>query len=157
MSDNYTRLADTLGADEGKVYATINGSNRELYEAQSIRAQIDLIVIERRIRGHKMTQHKVVGANGTGSCTRYFMNSDHLKKYMEYQKTGVFPPEKLQFINSDPQSTVGKQEVVLTNVIYGTIPVAALEESDDPITFDSNFTFDGIDGLDYFTAPANYR
>ena len=156
MSDNYTRLADTVGADEGKVFATINGSNREMFDLQSIRAQIDLIVAERRMLGHKMAQHQVVGAKGTGSCTRYFMNSDQLKAYIEYQKTGVFATTKIQLINSDPQSTVGKQEVVLTNVIFATIPVSAIEESDDPITFDSDFTFDGIDGLEYFKLPANY-
>ena len=58
MSDNYTRLADTVAADEGKAYVTIDGSNREMFEAQSIRAQIDLIVQERRIRGHNNVLHE---------------------------------------------------------------------------------------------------
>ncbi len=157
MADNYTRLADTVAADEGTVFATIDGSNRELFEAQSIRAQIDLIVQERRIRGHKMTQHKVVGANGTGSMTMYFMNSQHLNNFIEFMRTGRWKPLKLQARNEDPQSTVGKQEVVMSNVILATIPVAALEESDDPITFDTDFTFDGVENLSSFQLPANFR
>ena len=157
MSDNYTRLADTIANDEGKAYVTIDGSNREMFEAQSIRAQIDLIVQERRIRGHKMTQHKVVGANGTGSLTMYFMNSQHLNNFIEYMRTGRWKPLKLQTRNEDPQSTVGKHEVVMNNVILATIPVTAMEESDDPITFDSDFTFDGIENLSSFQLPANYR
>jgi len=63
----------------------------------------------------------------------------------------------LQVINEDLQSTTGKQEVVMTNVIFATIPVAAIEESDDPITFDSDFTFDDIENLESFTIPENYR
>jgi hypothetical protein len=157
MADNYTRLADTVAADEGKAYVTINGSNRELFEIQSLRSQIELIVQERRMLGHKMTQHKVVGANGTGSMTMYFMNSQHLNSFIEYMRTGRWSPIKLLVRNEDPQSTVGKQEVVMSNVIIATIPVAALEESDDPITFDTDFTFDGIENLSSFQLPANYR
>lgn len=157
MADNYTRISDTLSADSGKVYITENGQNRELFETQSVRAQIELIVQERRMLGHKMTQHKVTGANGTGSATLYFMNSKQLNDFIAYQKTGKWAPRKLQIMNQDPQSTIGKQEVVLTNVIFNTIPVAAAEESDDPITFDSDFTYDGIEVLSSFQLPENYR
>lgn len=157
MADNYTRLSDTIAADEGIAYITINGQNRELFELQSIRAQIDLIVQERRMFGHKMTQHKVVGATGTGSATLYFMNSEHLNNAIQYIKTGKIAPIKVQIKNEDPQSTVGKQEVVLMNVIFATVPAAAVEESDDPLTFDTDFTFDDIENLESFQLPANYR
>jgi len=157
MADNYTHLADTVAASEGKAFITINGQNRELFELQNIRAQLDLIVQERRMLGHRMTQRKVVGATGTGSATMYFMNSEHLKHTLEYLKTGRRSPIKLQLKNEDPQSTVGKQEVVLGNVIFLTIPVAAIEESDDPITFDSDLTFDDIENLESFKLPENYR
>lgn len=157
MADDFTRLADTIAADEGKAYITIDGQNRELFELQSIRAQIDYKVQERRMLGHKMTQHKIVGADGTGSATLYFMNSDHLNNAIRYIKTGRIAPIKVQIKNEDPQSTVGKQEVVLENVIFTTVPVAAVEESDDPITFDTDFTFDNIDNLESFVLPANYR
>jgi len=157
MAGNFTRLADTISADEGKAYITVDGQNRELFELQSIRAQIELVVQERRMLGHKMTQHKVVGANGTGSATLYFMNSDHLNNAIRYIKTGRIAPIKVQIKNEDPQSSVGKQEVVLENVIFATVPVAAVEESDDPITFDTDFTFDNIDNLESFVLPANYR
>lgn len=157
MADNYTRLSDTISSSEGKVFVTIDGQNRELFEVQNIRAQIDLIVTERRMRGKRMTQHKVVGATGTGSATLYFMNSGLLNQTIQYIKTGQFNRNKLQMANEDPQSTIGKQEVVLSDVIFNTIPVAAVEESDDPITFDSDLTFDGIDNLESFDLPANYR
>lgn len=157
MAENHTRLADTVAASEGKAFITVNGQNRELFELQSIRAQLDMIVQERRMLGHRMTQHKVVGATGTGSTTLYFMNSQHLNESLKYIKTGSRTPIKIQLKNEDPQSTVGRQEVVLGDVIFSTIPVAAIEESDDPITFDSDFTFDDIEILESFVLPENYR
>lgn len=157
MAENHTHLADTLAASEGKAYITINGQNRELFEVQSIRAQLDFIVQERRMLGHRMTQHKVVGVTGTGSTTLYFMNSQQLNEALRYIRTGTRVPIKIQLRNEDPQTTVGKQEVVLSNVIFSTVPVAAYEESDDPITFDSDLTFDDIENLTSFVLPENYR
>jgi len=158
VAENYTRILDTISAREGKAYITINGQNRELFEISALTAQIDLIVQERRMLGHRMTQHKVVGATGTGSMTMYFMNSQMLNQAIQYLRTGNYRGLKLQVKNEDPQSTVGRQEVVLLNVILATVPVATLDDqSDDPITFDTDFTFDDIEILKSFKLPENYR
>jgi hypothetical protein len=157
MADNYIRLADTIASDEGKAYITIDGQNREMFELQSLDASLSLTVISRRMLGRKMTQHKVVGAEGTGNATLYFMNSTQLNNTIEYIKTGRWKSVKVQVKNEDPQSTIGKQEVVLENVIFESIPVTKVAEGDDPITFDSGFTFDGIENLESFQLPINYR
>ena len=158
MAENYTRLADTISSQEGKAYITIDGQNRELFEISSLTAQIELNVQERRMLGHRMTQHKVVGASGTGSMTIYFMNSQMLNQAIQYLSTGNYKGLKIQVKNEDPQSTIGKQEVVLLNVILATIPVTTLDDqSDDPITFDTDFTFDDIEVLESFKLPENYR
>lgn len=158
MASNYTRLADTISSKEGKAYITINGRNRELFEIVSLKAQLDMNVQSKRMMGHRMTQHKVIGAEGTGSMTMYFMNSDMLRLALDYIKKGKYGGLKLQIKNEDEQSTVGSQEVVLLNVLLKTIPVATLDaESDDPVTIDTDFTFDDIEGLNYFNLPENYR
>ena len=158
MSDNYTRLADTISSKEGKAYITIDGANRELFEISSMSAQLDLVVQARRMLGHKMTQHKVIGAEGTGSMTMYFMNSDMLRLALDYIKNGRYGGLKIQVKNVDEQSTIGTQEVVMLNVILNTIPITSLDDqSDDPITIDTDFTFDDLEGLSYFELPENYR
>lgn len=158
MPGNYTRLADTISSKEGKAYITINGSNRELFEIVSLKAQLDLTVQSKRMMGHRMLQHKVTGAEGTGSMTMYFMNSDMLRLALDYIKNGKYGGLKLQVKNEDEQSTVGSQEVLLTNVLLKTIPVASLDsDSDDPLTIDTDFTFDNIEGLNFFDLPENYR
>lgn len=158
MSDNYTRLADTISSKEGKAFITIDGANRELFEISSLKAQLDLIIQSRRMMGHRMTQHKVTGAEGTGSMTMYFMNSDMLRLAIAYIKEGKYGGLKLQVKNEDAQSTIGAQEVVMLNVLLKTIPVATIDDqSDDPITIDTDFTFDDLEGLSFFTLPENYR
>ncbi len=157
MSD-YIRLADTLSAKEGQAFITINGKNKTLFEVSSLKAQIDLTVQARRMLGHRMTQHKVVGAEGTGSMTMYFVNSEMLKLANTYLSTGKFGDIKIFVTNEDPQSTIGRQEVVLHNVLFKTIPVTTLDDqSDDPITIDSDFTFDSIETLKSFKLPENQR
>lgn len=158
MSGNYTRLADTISSKEGKAFITIEGQNRELFEISSLTAQLEIVVQARRMRGHRMIQHKVVGAEGTGSMTMYFMNSDMLRLAIAYIKNGSYGGLKLQIKNEDEQSSVGTQEVVLLNVLLNTIPVATLDDqSDDPITVDTDFTFDDLEGLSFFDLPENYR
>lgn len=158
MGDNYTRLADTISAKEGKAYITIDGQNRELFEISSLSAQLEMNVQSRRMLGHRMTQHKVIGAEGTGSMTMYFMNSDMLRLALAYIKKGSYGGIKIQVRNEDEQSTIGAQEVVLLNIILSTIPVTTIDDqSDDPITIDTDFTFDDIEGLSYFDLPENYR
>lgn len=158
MADKHVRLADTISSKEGKAFITVDGQNRELFEISSISAKLDLIIQSKAMLGHRMTQHKVVGAEGTGSMTMYFMNSEMLRMAIEYIKNGKMPEIKLQIKNEDNQSTVGKQEVILLGVVLNSIPVASIDDSsDDPITVDTDFTFDDIEGLSYFDLPSNYR
>lgn len=158
MADNYTRLSDTISSREGAAFITINGANRQLFEISSLKAQLDLSIQTRPMLGHRMVQHKVVGAEGTGSMTMYFMNSDMLKLAIKYIKEGKYGGLKLQVKNEDEQSTVGTQEVIMLNVLLKTIPITTLDDqSEDPITIDTDFTFDDLEGLSYFDLPENYR
>ena len=86
----YTKLSDTLGATEGKGFVTRNGQNRELLELSKVDAHVTLKVQERQMLGHRMVQHKVTGATGEGSGTFYFMNSEALKEFLEYKKSGTY-------------------------------------------------------------------
>lgn len=156
MADNYVRLSDTISAKEGKAYIIVDGQRRELFEISSLKAQLELKVQERQMLGHRMTQHKVIGANGTGSMTMYFMNSEMLNLAIAYLQNGRYSGITLGVINEDAQSTVGKQEVQMKNVLFKTIPVATLDDqSDDPITIETEFTFDDITGLEFFKLPGN--
>jgi hypothetical protein len=156
--ENYLDVSDTLSPGAGNAFITINGQNRVMFETQNLKAQLDQAVSERGVLGNKMTQHKRGRLTGTGSCTMYFMNSEMLNAAIGYMTTGKHVPITIQGYNEDAQSTIGRQEVILYNVIFKTIPVLMLDDSsDDPITFDSDFTFDRVTPISSFVKPENYR
>ena len=152
----FTKLSDTLNAAEGTAFITINGSVRRLFELSNIKAQLEYVVTAKRMLGSRMTQHKVVGLEGTGSLTMYFANSQLLHQALSYLNGQAYTGITIKIKNEDPASTIGTQEVALYNCILNTVPVAALDDSsDDPITFDTDFTFDGIEPLSSFSLPKN--
>lgn len=158
MSENYTRLSDTLSANEGTAYITIDGQNRPLFELVKIEASIEKTVMEKKMLGNKIPQHKVTGAKISGSATMALMNGDLLKATMDFLQTGVYPNIKLQIKNLDQQSSIGSRELALTGVIFNKDLLTMLDaDSEEMVTFDSDFTADGIELLSDFELPQNYR
>ena len=146
-----TELKDTVQATEGSAYITIDGKTREFAEIGKVSATVELKVKEKRLMGHRMSQHKIVGAVGKGSVTIHFMTGTFNGIALNYIKKGVYPNISLQFTNNDPQSRVGTNDVILKNVVFAKSLLTALEEdTEDDITFDSDFTFDDADGISFF-------
>lgn len=157
MDEAMTNYSDTVSGHEGKGYITINGKNREAFELSKWSAELELIISEKRMLGHRVTQHKVTGAKGTGSMTMYHMNSELLNYAQKYLKTGKFTGFTMLVIEDDEQSTVGSQEVAYYGVIPSKFPSSYLDDSsDDGLTFDTDFTYESSEVLKSFDDPANF-
>ena len=76
MNEVTTNCSDTVSGHEGKGFITIDGHNREAFGLSKFKTDLELTVSEKRMLGHRMTQHKVTGAKGSGSMTMYHMNSE---------------------------------------------------------------------------------
>ncbi|NLG92546.1 MAG: phage tail tube protein [Clostridiales bacterium] len=156
MEEAKTLYSDTVSGHEGKGYITIDGHNREAFELSKFTAEIELTVSEKRMLGHRMTQHKVTGAKGTGSMTMYHMNSEMINYAKKYLKNGTFTGFTMLVVQDDEGSTVGKQEIAYYGVIPTKLPGSNLDDSsDDGVTFDTDFTFDSFEILSSFDSPAN--
>jgi len=154
---SYTKLSDTISSKEGSAYVTINGSNRKMFEISKLEAYIELTINDKQMLGHRMKQHKITGAEGTGSMTMYFMNSAMANAAISYINSGTFTGLTLFVTNSDAESTVGTNEVALYNVIPKKFALAHIDDSsDDPITADTDFTFDSVSRLSSFNLPSTY-
>lgn len=150
------KVENTLNGNEGKGFVTIDGKTRELFELQKLEAVIELIVSERKVLGNRMVQHKVVGAKGTGSITMYFNNAELLKTVQTYLQKGKMPEISIQAYNEDPASDVGRQEIILRDVIISKLLAVKLDgDSEDALTHESDFTFNRMDGLEYFKTVEN--
>lgn len=150
------KVENTLNGNEGKGFVTIDGKTRELFELQKLEAFLELIVSERKVLGNRMVQHKVVGAKGTGSITMYFNNAELLKTVQAYIQKGKMPEISIQAYNEDPASSVGRQEIILRDVIISKLLAVKLDgDSEDALTHESDFTFNRMDGLEYFKTVEN--
>lgn len=156
--ESVSKLSDTISSREGKAYITISGSNREAFDLSKLTAELELSVTDKQLLGHRMKQHKVTGCEGTGSATFYFMNSEQLNAAIAYVNSGSFTGFTLLVMNDDAGSTVGRQEVALYNVIPKKFPLAYLDDSsDDPLTYDTDITFDRMALLGSFNTPGVYQ
>lgn len=158
MAGNYTKISDLVTGSEGSAFITVDGQNRYFFELSKIEANIEFTVIAKKLLGHRMKQHKTVGAEGKGSITMYNVSPAALAIYQEYIKTGKTPQISIQTTNEETSSTVGKRTVVMRNCILTKAPVAYLEDgSEDLNTVDTDFTFDDVDELESYVLPENMR
>ena len=158
MAGNYTKISDLVTGSEGSAFITVDGQNRYFFELSKIEANIEFTVIAKKLLGHRMKQHKTVGAEGKASTTMYNVSPAALAIYQEYIKTGKTPQISIQTTNEETSSTVGKRTVVMRNCILAKAPVAYLEDgSEDLNTVDTDFTFDDVDELESYVLPENMR
>ena len=75
---------------------------------------------------------------------------------INYIKTGKSPKISIQMYNDDPTSDIGRQEMVLKDVIIAKLLAGKIDaDSEDGLTQEADFTFDDIDGLEYFKTTEN--
>lgn len=157
-NQNYTKIADLVTGNEGSAFITVDGQNRYFFELAKIEANIEFTVIAKKLLGHRMKQHKVVGAEGKGSMSIYNVSPTALEIYQQYVKSGKTPQISIQTTNEDASSTIGRRTVVMRNVILSKVPVVYLEdESEDLNKTDTDFTFDDVDNLESYVLPENMR
>ena len=153
--NNYTKIADLVTGSEGSAYITVDGENRYFFELAKVEASIEFTVIAKKLLGHRMKQHKVVGAEGKGSITMYNVSPTASAIYIDEGKT---PSISIQTTNEDSGSTIGRRVVVMRNCILSKVPVAYLEDgSEDLDSKDTDFTFDDVDNLESYVFPENMR
>lgn len=149
MSEMFTRLPEALSASEGTAFITIDGRNRPFADVISLTSNIEKSVVEKKLLGSRVKQHKVVGLSISGSMTLQLINGDMLAATLQYLKTGRYPNISIQVVNDDPASAYGKRDVLLTGVIPVTDLLVMLDgEAEDIITYDTDFTADGIQLLE---------
>jgi len=155
---NSTKIADLITGNEGSAYITVDGKNRYFFELSKIESNIEFTVIAKKLLGHRMKQHKVVGAEGKGSMSIYNVSPTALAAYQQWIKKGSVPTISIQTTNEDAASTIGRRTVVMRNVILAKVPVAALDDSSEDLSVtETDFTFDDLDDLESYVLPENMR
>ena len=143
---------DTISGKAGRAYAKINGNNEELFFAKTIEATVEKNKSEVKAIGKRMTGHKTTGGNGTGSMTLYYLTPLFRDMIKQWKETGVDVYFDMVVENDDPESSAGKQSILLIGCNLDSTVLAKLDgDSDDPLDEDVDFTFEDFDILTPFT------
>lgn len=146
----YMKSSDAISGKEGSLYATIDGNVIQVAECKSITAKITKNKTEFKALGYRGTQQKATGWTGSGTLTIHYASSRWAKMMINYAKTGEDTYFKLQIINEDPTSSIGKQTVTLSDVNFDEAEIAKLDTEADFLDQTMNFTFSGVEIPDEF-------
>ena len=152
MANNwaYMKASDAISGKAGSLYATIDGKVIQVAECKSINAKITKNKTEFKALGYRGTQHKATGWSGSGSLTIHYASSRWAKMMIDYAKNGVDTYFKLQVINEDPTSSIGKQTVTLIDVNFNESEIAKIDTDAEFLDETMNFTFSDVDMRDEF-------
>lgn len=120
--------------------------------AKNIESTVEKAKSEIKAIGKRMTGHKTTGGNGTGSMTLYYLTPLFRDMIKQWKETGVDVYFDMVVENDDPESSAGKQSVLLIGCNLDSTILAKLDgDSDDPLDEDVDFTFEDFDILTPFT------
>ena len=143
--NEYLLAMDAISGKEGRVIASIDGRTRICAEIKALSAKIDKTKREFKSLGHRGTQHKATGWNGTGSVTFYYVTSEWAQQVISYAKTGRDLYFDILVINEDPSSAAGRQEVHLMQCNIDGADIAKVDVDADFLDGSFNFTFSDVD------------
>lgn len=146
----YMKAEDAISGKEGALYATIDGNVRQVAECKNISAKITKNKSQFKSLGHRGTQHKATGWTGAGTLVIHYASSMWAKMMVDYAKSGVDKYFKLQLINEDPTSSIGRQTVVLIDVNLDEAEIAKLDTEAEFLDQSMNFTFSDVEMPDEF-------
>lgn len=149
----FLKAGDVISGREGTAFMTINGRNVPMFFLKTIEATVELVKTEVPVLGKRTNQQKVTGANGTGSMTIHKVTSEFANIAVNYMKTGVIPDVTVKVTNDDPNSTIGRQTILLKDVIFDSIVIAKLDVESETLDEDVDFTFSDTNILEAFTEP----
>ncbi|MGI5824457.1 MAG: phage tail tube protein [Bacillota bacterium] len=150
---SYLKAKDTISGQEARAYMVIDGNSEEMFFAKRLTAYITKEKSEIKTLGKRGVQYKVKGWKGTGQMNIYYATSRFRRMILDYVEKGEDVYFDIQVINDDPGSGIGSQTVVLKNVNLNKMTAAAFDVDSEALSEDVEFTFDGIELLDAFTAP----
>lgn len=149
----FLSAGDTISGQEGRAYATINGLVEEMFYIKTFEASVEKKKSEIRTLGRRGTQHKSAGWSGTGTMTIYYVTTLFRNMMLDYIKTGKDTYFDVTIVNEDPNSTIGKQTVVVKGVNLDSLIMAKLDVENEELDEEVAFTFEDVDIHDTFSKP----
>jgi hypothetical protein len=149
----YFREQDAISGKQARAYVKINGRVEELFYAKSLEATIEKNKVDVPVLGRTNTPQRSAGWSGSGTLTIYYVTSVFRQLMLDYMKTGRDFYFDLMIVNEDPQSSAGKQTVILKDCNLDSVVAAKFDaSSDDLLEEEMPFTFSNVEMNDQFNS-----
>lgn len=153
---SYLKAGDVVNGKEGSVYANIDGRLINMLEIKKLEAKVEKEKTDIPVLGFRGMQTKAKGYKGTGSVTAYYVSSEMRKLMLKYMNEGIDTYFVIIVTNEDPNTSIGKQQVMLQNVNIDSVLLAKVDIDADNLEEDFDFTFDSAIMLDSFVRPSYF-
>lgn len=108
------RGRDAVAASLAKCYVTIGDRRYNFMQMIDFEAEFEKDKVKVPILGKTGKGNKAVGWKGTFKGTAHYNSSVFRDLLLQYKKTGEDIYFKIQVVNEDPTSAVGKQSIILS-------------------------------------------
>ncbi|UQZ33673.1 phage portal protein [Paenibacillus sp. PK3_47] len=150
----FLKASDTLSGQEGRAFATIGTQTEEMFYVKTLEATVEKQKAEVKTLGRRGIQHKATGWSGSGTMTIFYMTSRFRQMMLDYMKTGIDQYFDIEITNEDPSSSVGAQRIMLKGVNLDSVIMASLDTESDALEEEVSFTFEDVELVQSFRAPA---
>lgn len=146
-------IRDIPDGAEAWAYAKIGTKIYQLFYIKTLSATAEKVKSELKVLGSKFVQHKASGINGTGTMSMYYTTSVWRRLMERYANEGIDTYFDIVIEQSDPGTSIGKQQISLHNCNIDSVNVVNIDVDADYLDEDMDFTFDGFTILSDYTQP----
>ncbi len=136
---------DAINGTEGEAFATIDGQRYSLFSAKKIESTIEKEKEDIKRLGSRMVGHKSGVMTGSGTMTIHYGSPAFRKMVKDYKKTGRDIYFDMQVMNDDPESSAGRQVVILKACNINSVTLALLDVDSNALEEEVEFTFDDFE------------
>lgn len=145
---------DAISASLADCYVTIDGNRYHFMQAIKLEAKFEKSKTEVPILGKTGKGNKATGWKGTGSATFHYNTSIFRDLLYRYKETGEDLYFDIQVTNEDPNSSVGRQTVILQDCNVNGGVLTKFDAGAEYLDEDMDFTFENFELAEKFKSAA---
>lgn len=133
---------DTISAREATLFLEINGQNIPALFAKSFDAKVEKEKAQVKLLGKRMTGHKTIGGEGTGTLKIYDVFDEFTKLGKAYFNGGEDLYFNAKITNEDPQSSFGRRTILVKGINLNDVNLAQFDVDGEVLEREIDFTFE---------------
>lgn len=136
---------EALHASLAQCYVTTNGNRYNFMQATNLEANFEIEKTQLGILGRTGKANRSTNWKGSGSATFYFNTSIFRDMMLDYKKTGKITYFDIAITNYDPNSSAGRQTVILKDCTIDGGILAKFDANGEFLEEDMDFTFEDFE------------